>query len=125
MFLWLLSKQVLPNRWKCLRGDFFFLIVEIKENLVDDMYFHISRRLTIIWKRYIYRKNVEDGEEKTIYTRWEQDYNLQNIDQLDLVDEYLEMVIQYGFITLFVAGKLKNLKILGHSGFSKSITNIR
>ena len=48
---------------------------------------------------------MEDGEEKTIYTRWEQDYNLQNIDQLDLVDEYLEMVIQYGFITLFVAGK--------------------
>ena len=74
-------------------------------NLVNDIYFHISRRLTIIWKRYIYRKNVEDGEEKTIYTRWEQDYNLQNIDQLDLVDEYLEMVIQYGFITLFVAGK--------------------
>ena len=90
-------------------------------NLVNDMYFHISRRLTIIWKRYIYRKNVEDGEEKTIYTRWEQDYNLQNIDQLDLVDEYLEMVIQYGFITLFVAGKLKNLSILHHSGFSKSI----
>ena len=50
---------------------------------------------------------MEDGEEKTIYTRWEQDYNLQNIDQLDLVDEYLEMVIQYGFITLFVAGKFK------------------
>ena len=25
LFLWLLSKQVLPNRWKCLRGNFFFL----------------------------------------------------------------------------------------------------
>ena len=55
------------------------------------------------WKRYAYKKAIEDGEEKKIYTRWENDYNLQNVDKLDLLDEYLEMVIQYGFVTLFVA----------------------
>ena len=77
-------------------------------HIFEFVFIFISRRLTVIWKRIQYRKNnVEDGEEKTIYTRWEQDYNLQNITQLDLVDEYLEMVIQYGFITLFVAGKFK------------------
>ena len=58
------------------------------------------------WKRYVYRKRIEDSEVEDgskIYTRWEQDYNLQSVDRLDLLDEYLEMVIQYGFITLFVA----------------------
>ena len=55
------------------------------------------------WKRYVYKKGIEDGEEKKIFTRWENDYNLKAVDKLDLLDEYLELVIQYGFITLFVA----------------------
>ena len=42
------------------------------------------------WKRYVYKKAIEDGAEKTIYTRWENDYNLKNVDKLDLLDEYLE-----------------------------------
>ncbi|KAM9366946.1 anoctamin-5b [Symphorus nematophorus] len=37
------------------------------------------------------------------YSRWEQDYVLQNFSQLGLFYEYLEMVVQFGFITLFVA----------------------
>ncbi|CAJ1054918.1 anoctamin-6 isoform X1 [Xyrichtys novacula] len=35
--------------------------------------------------------------------RWEQDYRLQAISKLGLFYEYLEMVIQFGFVTLFVA----------------------
>jgi len=38
-----------------------------------------------------------------IYTRWEQDYDLQPFQQLALFYEYLEMVVQFGFATLFVA----------------------
>ncbi|XP_067105001.1 anoctamin-5b [Osmerus mordax] len=37
------------------------------------------------------------------YSRWEQDHDLLNFTQLGLFYEYLEMVIQFGFITLFVA----------------------
>ncbi|XP_069553767.1 anoctamin-5b isoform X1 [Brachyistius frenatus] len=37
------------------------------------------------------------------YSRWEQDHVLLNFTQLGLFYEYLEMVIQFGFITLFVA----------------------
>ncbi|XP_034625848.1 anoctamin-6 isoform X1 [Trachemys scripta elegans] len=40
--------------------------------------------------------------EKTI-PRWEQDYHLQPVGKLGLFYEYLEMVIQFGFVTLFVA----------------------
>ena len=48
------------------------------------------RKLVTFWKRYVYKKAIEDGGEKTIYTRWEHDYNLKNVDKLDLLDEYLE-----------------------------------
>uniref|UniRef100_T1J757 Anoctamin n=1 Tax=Strigamia maritima TaxID=126957 RepID=T1J757_STRMM len=40
---------------------------------------------------------------KQLYTRWEKDYDLRPTDNLTLFYEYLEMVIQYGFITIFVA----------------------
>ncbi|XP_072290684.1 anoctamin-5 isoform X2 [Eucyclogobius newberryi] len=40
---------------------------------------------------------------ESLYSRWEQDHDLQPFGQLGLFDEYLEMVIQFGFITLFVA----------------------
>lgn len=40
---------------------------------------------------------------ESLYSRWEQDYDLQGFGQLGLFYEYLEMVIQFGFITLFVA----------------------
>ncbi|XP_076249418.1 anoctamin-4 [Calliopsis andreniformis] len=37
------------------------------------------------------------------YTCWEKDYQLQDPGRLALFDEYLEMILQYGFLTLFVA----------------------
>ncbi|XP_035736234.1 anoctamin-4-like isoform X2 [Vespa mandarinia] len=37
------------------------------------------------------------------YTSWERDYQLQDPGRLALFDEYLEMILQYGFVTLFVA----------------------
>ena len=35
--------------------------------------------------------------------QWEADYQLYDLDRLHLLDEYMEMIIQYGFVTLFVA----------------------
>ncbi|XP_077599591.1 anoctamin-5 isoform X2 [Stigmatopora nigra] len=39
----------------------------------------------------------------SLYSRWEQDNDLVVFGQLQLFDEYLEMVIQFGFVSLFVA----------------------
>ncbi|CAG0881778.1 unnamed protein product, partial [Cyprideis torosa] len=48
-------------------------------------------------------KKDEEEEEETKLTRWEADFMLTPVPRMALFDEYLEMVIQYGFVTLFVA----------------------
>ncbi|XP_031756252.1 anoctamin-5 isoform X3 [Xenopus tropicalis] len=40
---------------------------------------------------------------QNLYSRWEHDGDLQTFGGLGLFNEYLEMVVQFGFITLFVA----------------------
>ncbi|XP_052808380.1 anoctamin-4-like isoform X2 [Mya arenaria] len=54
----------------------------------------------VVWCKS--RSVLKDKEDK-VYTHWEQDYNLADQPKLGLFDEYLEMVIQYGFVTIFVA----------------------
>eukprot|EP00079_Xenopus_tropicalis_P023153 XP_012815310.1 PREDICTED: anoctamin-4 isoform X2 [Xenopus tropicalis] len=40
---------------------------------------------------------------KTALPQWEKDYNLQPINPYGLFEEYLEMILQFGFTTIFVA----------------------
>ncbi|KAM4569136.1 anoctamin-4-like isoform 2-T2 [Odontesthes bonariensis] len=40
---------------------------------------------------------------KSSFPQWERDYNLQPMNAYGLFDEYLEMVLQFGFTTIFVA----------------------
>ncbi|KAF7286638.1 hypothetical protein GWI33_004671 [Rhynchophorus ferrugineus] len=53
------------------------------------------------WRYRSHRSNTKDLTRK--HTRWEEDYHLQDPGRLALFDEYLEMILQYGFVTLFVA----------------------
>ncbi|XP_060596933.1 anoctamin-4-like isoform X3 [Ruditapes philippinarum] len=48
-------------------------------------------------------RSIGKDKEDKVYTHWEQDYNLADQPKLGLFDEYLEMVIQFGFVTIFVA----------------------
>ncbi|KAL6461559.1 hypothetical protein MHYP_G00297030 [Metynnis hypsauchen] len=57
--------------------------------------------LPLLKNWWISRKGRSHPEGR--YSRWEQDHDLQNFSQFGLFYEYLEMVIQFGFITLFVA----------------------
>ncbi|XP_043289044.1 anoctamin-4 isoform X2 [Venturia canescens] len=57
-----------------------------------------------LWNWWRKRTHVAATTDHTRpYTYWEQDYQLQDPGKLALFDEYLEMIIQYGFVTLFVA----------------------
>ncbi|XP_044738568.1 anoctamin-4 isoform X2 [Chrysoperla carnea] len=53
------------------------------------------------WRQRTHRSHTKDLSKK--HTRWEEDYHLQDPGRLALFDEYLEMILQYGFVTLFVA----------------------
>lgn len=52
------------------------------------------------WLKNMYRKRTLKQKNKPTLTRWEKDLTLIPWSNLTLFDEYLEMVIQFGFITL-------------------------
>ena len=49
------------------------------------------RKLTTIWRRYIYRSVSVDEHMKKVITRWELDYSLSDVERLSFLDEYLEI----------------------------------
>ncbi|XP_038111835.1 anoctamin-4 isoform X2 [Culex quinquefasciatus] len=53
------------------------------------------------WRQRKHKQLTKD--ESHLHMAWEQDYHLQDPGRLALFDEYLEMIVQYGFVTLFVA----------------------
>ncbi|GAB6023958.1 hypothetical protein CHUAL_008688 [Chamberlinius hualienensis] len=55
------------------------------------------------WWRARKSKSKTSDVNRGLYTQWEQDYDLASLDRMALFDEYIEMVIQFGFVTLFVS----------------------
>ncbi|CAL1681326.1 unnamed protein product [Lasius platythorax] len=61
----------------------------------------LSPKLWNWWRKRTQVAATKDHDRR--YTCWEKDYQLQDPGRLALFDEYLEMILQYGFVTLFVA----------------------
>ncbi|XP_063800404.1 anoctamin-3 isoform X2 [Pseudophryne corroboree] len=55
------------------------------------------------WSRRKIKKGGQSVESKITIPQWEKDWNLQPMNAHGLMEEYLEMVIQFGFTTIFVA----------------------
>lgn len=55
------------------------------------------------WSRRKIKKGGQAVESKLTLPVWEKDWNLQPMNAHGLMEEYLEMVIQFGFTTIFVA----------------------
>ncbi|XP_048804208.1 anoctamin-3 isoform X1 [Lagopus muta] len=55
------------------------------------------------WSRRKMKRRGQSMEHKISLPQWEKDWNLQPMNLHGLMDEYLEMVLQFGFTTIFVA----------------------
>uniref|UniRef100_A0A672PX29 Anoctamin n=1 Tax=Sinocyclocheilus grahami TaxID=75366 RepID=A0A672PX29_SINGR len=55
------------------------------------------------WSRRKMKRAGEQNNSKEQLPQWDRDWNLQPMNAHGLVDEYLEMVLQFGFTTIFVA----------------------
>ncbi|XP_051004575.1 anoctamin-5 [Acomys russatus] len=73
-------------------------IIMIGKQLFGNIH-EIFQPLIFNWWR---RRRIRTHSEK-LYSRWEQDHDLQVFGSLGLFYEYLETVLQFGFVTLFVA----------------------
>ncbi|CAH1390645.1 unnamed protein product [Nezara viridula] len=87
-------------------GCLFELCIQLAIIMVGKQFFNNFLELAypamINWWRRRAHKSVTKDHTRA-YTRWEEDYQLQDPGRLALFEEYLEMVLQYGFVTLFVA----------------------
>ncbi|XP_069037915.1 anoctamin-3 isoform X3 [Lepisosteus oculatus] len=55
------------------------------------------------WSRRKIKKGGQLVQNKVLLPQWDKDWNLQPMNAHGLMDEYLEMVLQFGFTTIFVA----------------------
>ncbi|KAF5284242.1 hypothetical protein FQR65_LT00242 [Abscondita terminalis] len=76
-------------------------IIMIGKQVFNNIMELLNPKLYNWWRHRIHKSNTKDLTRQ--HTRWEQDYHLQDPGRLALFDEYLEMILQYGFVTLFVA----------------------
>ncbi|CAL8354118.1 unnamed protein product [Lota lota] len=74
------------------------LVIMVGKQLINNIQEFISPKLKGWWQA---RKEEEGGGEKEPLLPWETDYQLLVCE--GLFSEYLEMVLQFGFITIFVA----------------------
>ncbi|KAJ3652368.1 hypothetical protein Zmor_018341 [Zophobas morio] len=76
-------------------------IIMVGKQIVNNILELFNPKFYNWWRYRTHRSNTKDLSRK--HTRWEEDYHMQDPGRLALFDEYLEMILQYGFVTLFVA----------------------
>ncbi|XP_034944298.1 anoctamin-4 [Chelonus insularis] len=76
-------------------------IIMVGKQVFNNFMEILSPKMWNWWRKRTHVAATKDHERP--YTSWEQNYQLQDPGRLALFDEYLEMILQYGFVTLFVA----------------------
>ncbi|XP_042571730.1 anoctamin-3-like [Cyprinus carpio] len=100
------------NRWRmeechpsgclidlCLQMGVIMVLKQIWNNFMELGY----PLLQNWWSRRKMKRAGEQNNSKDQLPQWDRDWNLQPMNAHGLVDEYLEMVLQFGFTTIFVA----------------------
>ncbi|KAF9797805.1 hypothetical protein SFRURICE_018000 [Spodoptera frugiperda] len=78
------------------------LCIQLAIIMIGKQFFNHFIELVYNWLRWRSHKAMTMDPNKP-HMAWEQDYHLHDAGRLALFDDYLEMIIQYGFVTLFVA----------------------
>ncbi|XP_055887871.1 anoctamin-4-like isoform X2 [Biomphalaria glabrata] len=87
-------------------GCFIELCIQLGIIMVGKQTFNNSKEVVLPkLLNWIKSRKINKAEEKKHekVSQWEKDYAMDSMPELGLFDEYLEMVIQYGFVTIFVA----------------------
>ncbi|XP_031159665.1 anoctamin-7 isoform X3 [Sander lucioperca] len=78
------------------------LVIMVGKQLINNIYeFIVPKLKSWCQKRKMRLKEEEEREEEEKVSPWEEDYQLLLCE--GLFSEYMEMVIQFGFVTIFVA----------------------
>uniref|UniRef100_A0A3B4BAW0 Anoctamin n=1 Tax=Periophthalmus magnuspinnatus TaxID=409849 RepID=A0A3B4BAW0_9GOBI len=99
------SHRLVVVSWSCFDSGCLIelaqelLIIMVGKQIINNVQ-ELVMKLKAWWQRRSFRKG-QDEEKKQEVPPWEQDYQLLVCE--GLFDEYLEMVLQFGFITVFVA----------------------
>ncbi|KAH0620837.1 hypothetical protein JD844_021656 [Phrynosoma platyrhinos] len=101
-FMIIMSLNVVYEKVAYLLTDLDLLdVLESTTNFLTDGDW--KRLLQNWWSRRKIKKGGQLLEHKISLPQWEKDWNLQPMNLHGLMDEYLEMVLQFGFTTIFVA----------------------
>ncbi|CAF2393453.1 unnamed protein product [Rotaria sp. Silwood2] len=74
-----------------------FFIIMIGKQIINNL-FEFFNAMGSTLKRIFWKRGETEAQEQ-----WEKDNELYDFNSNTLIDEYLELVIQFGFVTLFVA----------------------
>ncbi|XP_077492783.1 anoctamin-4-like isoform X2 [Amblyomma americanum] len=94
---------------KCEGGCLYEVFVQLATVMVGQQLIKTGNKVVIpifqAWWRQRRRRQGKEllPEQRAALARWEEDYLLEECPKLAPFDEYLEMTIQFGFVTLFVA----------------------
>uniref|UniRef100_A0A803XMW4 Anoctamin n=1 Tax=Meleagris gallopavo TaxID=9103 RepID=A0A803XMW4_MELGA len=93
------NSQRTHNPYLCLQMGVIMVLKQMWNNFMELGY----PLLQNWWSRRKMKRRGQSMEHKISLPQWEKDWNLQPMNLHGLMDEYLEMVLQFGFTTIFVA----------------------
>ncbi|ESO11495.1 hypothetical protein HELRODRAFT_71534, partial [Helobdella robusta] len=78
-------------------------IIFVGKQLIQNTLIEIYLPYVFVWLKKKLCTSREERQLMKHYKPWEKDYALEDVGSMGLFNEYLEMMIQFGFVTLFVA----------------------
>ncbi|XP_076342269.1 anoctamin-7-like isoform X2 [Tachypleus tridentatus] len=92
------------TEFKCGTGGCLFeLSLQLAIIVAGKQIINAVVEMGVPWLLRVYKKwSVHKKDQCAHENQWESDYNLINQEELGLFSEYLEKVLQFGFVTIFV-----------------------